>query len=144
AQPLIVSRKNLEETNHRARALIVNSGNANAATGDAGIRAAKECAEAVASKIGCRTSEVLVSSTGVIGRPFPTEKIRNAVPALVSALGPNNIEQVARGIITTHTAPKLPSAEIAGIRPAGVANGAGMIHSDVATPVTCVMGGAAL
>src|SRR5689334_8668373 len=65
APPLIVSRKHLEETNHRVRALIVNSGNANAATGDAGIRAAKACAEAVADRVGCQTNEVLVSSTGV-------------------------------------------------------------------------------
>src|SRR5438552_2789838 len=139
APPLIVSRRHLEETNHRVRALIVNSGNANAATGDAGIRAAEECAEAVASRIGCRTSEVLVSSTGVIGRPFPTEKIRSAVPALVSGLLPGNIEQLARGIMTTDTVPKIASAEIAGIRIAGVAKGAGMIHPDMATMLSFVM-----
>jgi glutamate N-acetyltransferase / amino-acid N-acetyltransferase len=139
APPLIVSRKHLEETNHRVRALIVNSGNANAATGEAGIRAARECAEAVAAKIGCRTSEVLVSSTGVIGRPFPTEKIRSAVPALVSGLHPGNIEQLARGIMTTDTVPKIASTEFAGVRIAGVAKGAGMIHPDMATMLSFVM-----
>src|SRR6476660_10455894 len=139
APPLLVSRKHLEETNHRVRALIVNSGNANAATGEAGMRAAKECAEAVASKIGCKTSEVLVSSTGVIGRPFPTGKVRIAVPALVSGLRPGNIEQLARGIMTTDTVPKIASGEIAGVRIAGVAKGAGMIHPDMATMLSFVM-----
>jgi glutamate N-acetyltransferase / amino-acid N-acetyltransferase len=139
APPLIVSRKHLAETKHRVRALIVNSGNANAATGDAGIRAAQECAEAVASKIDCKTSEVLVSSTGVIGRPFPTERIRNAVPSLVAGLHPGNIEQLARGIMTTDTVPKIAGAETAGFRIAGVAKGAGMIHPDMATMLSFVM-----
>jgi glutamate N-acetyltransferase / amino-acid N-acetyltransferase len=139
APPLVVSRKHLEEANHRVRALIVNSGNANAATGEAGIRAAKECAEAVAAKIGCKTSEVLVSSTGVIGRPFPTGKIRIAVPALVSGLRPGNIEQLARGIMTTDTVPKIASAEAGDVRIAGVAKGAGMIHPDMATMLSFIM-----
>src|SRR5215475_2558920 len=63
APPLVVSQKHLEETNHRVRALIVNSGNANAATGEAGIRAARECAESVAGRLGCNANEVLVCST---------------------------------------------------------------------------------
>jgi glutamate N-acetyltransferase / amino-acid N-acetyltransferase len=139
APPLVVSRRHLEETNHRARTLIVNSGNANAATGEAGMRAAKECAEAVAAKIGCKTSEVLVSSTGVIGRPFPTGKIRIAVPALVSGLRPGNIEHLARGIMTTDTVPKIASAEAGDVRIAGVAKGAGMIHPDMATMLSFIM-----
>jgi len=139
APPLVVSRRHLEETNHRVRALIVNSGNANAATGEAGMRAAKECAEAVAAKIGCKTSEVLVSSTGVIGRPFPTGKIRIAVPALVSGLRPGNIEHLARGIMTTDTVPKIASAEAGDVRIAGVAKGAGMIHPDMATMLSFIM-----
>jgi glutamate N-acetyltransferase / amino-acid N-acetyltransferase len=139
APPLIVSRKHLEESNHRVRALIVNSGNANAATGEAGIRAATDCAEAVAAAIGCKLNEVLVSSTGVIGRPFPTDKIRNAVPALVSGLLPTNIELLARGIMTTDTVPKIASAENGGVRIAGVAKGAGMIHPDMATMLSFVM-----
>jgi glutamate N-acetyltransferase/amino-acid N-acetyltransferase len=139
APPLVVSRRHLEETNHRVRALIVNSGNANAATGEAGIRAAKECAEAVSAKIGCRTGEVLVSSTGVIGRPFPTGKIRIAVPALVSGLRPGNIEQLARGIMTTDTVPKIASIDMGDVRIAGVAKGAGMIHPDMATMLSFIM-----
>src|SRR5437763_502847 len=64
---------------------------------------------------------------------------RMEVPGLVSALGPNNIEQLARGIMTTDTVPKIASAEIAGIRIAGVAKGAGMIHPDMATMLSFVM-----
>jgi glutamate N-acetyltransferase/amino-acid N-acetyltransferase len=139
APPLIVSKKHLQEANHRVRALIVNSGNANAATGEAGLRAARDCAEAVAANIGCKPSEVLVSSTGVIGRPFPTDKIRNSVPSLVSGLLPGNIELLARGIMTTDTVPKIAGVEGGGIRIAGVAKGAGMIHPDMATMLSFVM-----
>src|SRR5438132_13101701 len=75
AAPLIVSKEHLEETGHRARTILVNSGNANAATGEAGIQAARICVEALAVQIGCPANEVLVSSTGVIGRPLPVQTI---------------------------------------------------------------------
>src|SRR5438270_141544 len=80
AAPLIVSKRHLQETHHRARALLVNSGNANAATGEVGIQAARQCAEALAKQVGCSTNEILVSSTGVIGRPFPVDLIRDSIP----------------------------------------------------------------
>src|SRR5438132_13866509 len=63
AAPLIVSKRHLDETGHRARTILVNSGNANAATGEAGIQAARECVEELAGQIGCPANEVLVSST---------------------------------------------------------------------------------
>src|SRR6266704_3214461 len=66
AAPLIVSKEHLEQTGHKARAILVNSGNANAATGEAGLHAARASAEALAAQIGCRPQEILVSSTGVI------------------------------------------------------------------------------
>jgi glutamate N-acetyltransferase/amino-acid N-acetyltransferase len=75
----------------------------------------------------------------VIGRPFPADKIRNAVPALVSGLLPTNIEKLARAIMTTDTVPKIASAEFVGVRIAGVAKGAGMIHPDMATMLSFVM-----
>src|SRR3989449_8582368 len=80
AAPLVVSRKHLEETGHRARAILVNSGNANAATGEAGIQAARACVDALAAQIGCPRNEILVSSTGVIGRPLPVQTIKVAIP----------------------------------------------------------------
>src|SRR5919109_3207233 len=97
AAPLLVSKKHLQETDHRARALLVNSGNANAATGEAGMRAAEQCAEWLAGEIGCEPKEILVCSTGVIGRRLPVDRIRNAIPGLVSRLLPTNLELLARG-----------------------------------------------
>ena len=144
AAPLLVSKKHLQETDHRARALLVNSGNANAATGEAGMRAAEQCAEWLAGEIGCEPKEILVCSTGVIGRRLPVDRIRNAIPGLVSRLLPTNLELLARGIMTTDTVPKIAVAEAGGVRIAGVAKGAGMIHPDMATMLSFVMTDAAL
>ena len=144
AAPLIVSQKHLRETGHSVRAVIVNSGNANAATGKAGIQWATVTAEALASQLGCNTNEVLVSSTGVIGRPLPVEKIRHAMPRLISELLPTNLELLARGIMTTDTVPKIATAEAGGARIAGVAKGAGMIHPDMATMLSFIITDAAL
>ena len=139
AAPLIVSRRHLEETRHRARAILVNSGNANAATGEAGIQASRACVEALAAQIGCPVNEVLVSSTGVIGRPLPVQTIKSSIPKLVSSLAAGNIEMLARGIMTTDTVPKIATAQAAGARIAGVAKGAGMIHPDMATMLSFIM-----
>jgi glutamate N-acetyltransferase/amino-acid N-acetyltransferase len=139
AAPLIVSKKHLQETEHRARAVIVNSGNANAATGEAGIQAARATTDAVASQLGLKANEVLVSSTGVIGRSLPVEKIRSAIPNLVEGLRPDNLELLARGIMTTDTVPKIATADVGGAHIAGVAKGAGMIHPDMATMLSFIM-----
>jgi glutamate N-acetyltransferase/amino-acid N-acetyltransferase len=139
AAPLIVSKQHLAASGHRVRAVIVNSGNANAATGPAGIEAARAMAEAAASRLECDVNEVLVSSTGVIGRPFPIDNVRRSIPDLVAALGTGNLEQLARGIMTTDTVPKIAVAEAGGVRLAGVAKGAGMIHPDMATMLSFIM-----
>ena len=139
AAPLIVSKEHLEQTGHKARAILVNSGNANAATGEVGIQAARACVDALAAHLGCPSKEILVSSTGVIGRPFPVEIIKASVPKLVSALLPTNIEMLARGIMTTDTVPKIANGEVGGVRIAGVAKGAGMIHPDMATMLSFIM-----
>ena len=139
AAPLVVSKKHLEENGHRVRAILVNSGNANAATGEAGIRAACVCVEALAAQIGYGANEILVSSTGVIGRPLPVDAIKASIPRLVSALSPGNLEMLARGIMTTDTVPKIATAEIGSARIAGVAKGAGMIHPDMATMLSFIM-----
>jgi glutamate N-acetyltransferase/amino-acid N-acetyltransferase len=144
AAPLIVSKKHLAESGHQVRAILVNSGNANAATGDEGIRGATATASALASALGCRTNEVIVSSTGVIGRPLPVQKIVDAVPGLISAMLPGNLESLARGIMTTDTVPKMATAEIGGARIAGVAKGAGMIHPDMATMLSFIITDAAI
>ena len=139
AAPLVVSKKHLAESGHRIRAVLVNSGNANAATGEAGLQAAQASAEALAQHIGCKRSEVVVSSTGVIGRSLPVDKIRAAVPKVSAALLPTNLELLARGIMTTDTVPKIATAEAGGARIAGVAKGAGMIHPDMATMLSFIM-----
>ena len=139
AAPLVVTKKHLQETGHRVRAMLVNSGNANAATGEAGIQAARASAETLAARIGSKPNEVAVSSTGVIGHALPVEKIREAIPNLVSVLAPSNIELLARGIMTTDTVPKIATAEAGGVRLAGVAKGAGMIHPDMATMLSFLM-----
>src|SRR5439155_11526073 len=77
--------------------------------------------------------------TGVIGRTLPIDKIREAIPTLVSALLPTNIDLLARGIMTTDTVPKIATAEVGGARIAGVAKGAGMIHPDMATMLSFIM-----
>src|SRR5262245_32252298 len=79
AAPLMLTKKHLREAAHRMRAVLVNSGNANAATGDAGIEAAQATADALSAQLECRPSEIVVSSTGVIGRSLPVEKICNAI-----------------------------------------------------------------
>jgi glutamate N-acetyltransferase/amino-acid N-acetyltransferase len=139
AAPLIVSKVHLKESRHRVRAVLVNSGNANAATGEAGIQAAQLSAAALAEKIGCKRNEIVVSSTGVIGRPFPFDKIAAAIPALVSGLHPANLELLARGIMTTDTVPKIATRDLGGAKIAGVAKGAGMIHPDMATMLSFIM-----
>jgi glutamate N-acetyltransferase/amino-acid N-acetyltransferase len=139
AAPLVVSKRHLQETGHRVRAVLVNSGNANAATGEAGIQAAQASAEALARRLDCRPNEIIVSSTGVIGRSLPVDRIREAIPILVSAMLPENIDLLARGIMTTDTVPKIASAEVRGAHIAGVAKGAGMIHPDMATMLSFIM-----
>ena len=144
AAPLVVSKKHLQESGHRVRALLVNSGNANAATGDAGMQAAQQCAELLAREVGCEPKEILLASTGVIGRTLPVDRIRASIPSLVSGLLPTNIELLAQGIMTTDTVPKIASVEVSGAEIAGVAKGAGMIHPDMATMLSFVMTDAAV
>src|SRR5688572_31137320 len=98
------------------RAVLVNAGNANAVTGEAGMQAARDCAAEVARKLGCKPSEVFVSSTGVIGRPLPVEKIVAAVPSLVSTLSAGGGEVFSRAIMTTDTVPKVAAVAAGGVR----------------------------
>src|SRR5262245_20878232 len=139
AAPLVVSKEHLRQTGNRVRALIVNSGNANAATGESAILAARATAEALASHLDCKANETIVSSTGVIGRRLPVEKICQGIPKLVETLRPDHLELVARGIMTTDTVPKIAASEMAGVRIAGVAKGAGMIHPDMATMLSFII-----
>jgi glutamate N-acetyltransferase/amino-acid N-acetyltransferase len=135
AAPVRVSAAHLRAGD--TRAIIANSGNANACTGSTGIQNAKRMAQAVARQLGLRDRQVLVCSTGRIGRDLPIEKIESAVPALVAGLNPGGSEVVARAIMTSDTFHKEIAVEVplsgANVRIGGIAKGAGMINPDMAT-----------
>lgn len=114
------------------RAVVVNSGNANACTGRQGERAVREVAAAAAAQLGCAPEEVLVSSTGVIGEPLPHGAIVAALPRLFASLGPD-AEPFARAIMTTDSHPKLAQAGAGEARLAGIAKGAAMVAPSMAT-----------
>ena len=131
-----------------ARALIVNSGNANAFTGKAGMAGVRVMADAAAAAVGCEPAEVLVASTGVIGEKLPGDRVSGAAPGLHAALTPDGWETAARAIMTTDTFPKGAGghAEIDGVpvRIAGIAKGSGMIAPDMATMLAFVFTDAAI
>jgi glutamate N-acetyltransferase/amino-acid N-acetyltransferase len=132
------------------RAVIANSRNANCATGEAGMAAAEATAQAVAREIGCEKEQVFVCSTGVIGLPLRTERILNAVPALVKAADrtAEGFGGFTRAIMTTDTRPKWAASRctLSGrtIRLLGCAKGAGMIHPNMATMLAYVVTDAAI
>jgi len=141
AAPVIVCRRHLEGEG-RVRALVVNAGNANAGTGDAGIAAAEATCAAVASMLGCTAREVLPFSTGVIMEPLPVEKIVAALPAARNALAGDHWFAAMSAIMTTDTVPKGASRRIAidgvPVTVTGIAKGSGMIHPDMATMLSFV------
>ena len=133
---VVVSRKHV--ANHLARAVVVISKNANVATGDQGMANALEVVQSVAKKIGCDPHDVLIASTGVIGRQYPIERVRAGLAGLPFPLPSNDAVSVARGIMTTDTVHKIAEATI-GAGPAcvvGVAKGVGMIEPNMATLIT--------
>lgn len=137
AAPVTLSRETLIRGGNTVRAVVVNSGNANACTGARGEADAKATAAAVAEALGCQDDEVLVCSTGVIGAPLPMERLRAGIPKAAAALDVDGLEAFARAIMTTDTRPKIRSLEttIGGrtVRIAGASKGAGMIHPNMAT-----------
>lgn len=131
AAPVTVAERRVARG--RARAILVNSGNANACTGEHGMAATLETTAAIAGALGLEADDVLPASTGVIGALLPAAKIVGAMPGLVAALGPR-VEPFSRAIMTTDRWPKLATAQAGGARVLGVAKGAGMIHPDVGPP----------
>jgi glutamate N-acetyltransferase/amino-acid N-acetyltransferase len=139
AAPLIVDREHLRLSRGRIHALIVNSGNANCATGQHGSRAAKIVCREVAQALKIRPQQVFPSSTGIIGVPLPVEKITAALPGLISSAcdQPEALPAFATAIMTTDTRMKIATEELKfrnqSVMIAGVAKGAGMIHPQMAT-----------
>lgn len=135
APPLILTRKNLRKG--MGQAIIVNSGNANAASGARGYNDAIEMAAITARELGIDSGLVSVASTGVIGEPLPMEKIRSGIPIAVKGLERKGGEDAARAIMTTDTFFKeaVVKGLIGGreVTVGGIAKGSGMIHPNMAT-----------
>ena len=120
-----------------ARALVVNSGNANAFTGRRGVASVNETVQAVRANLDCNAHDIYLASTGVIGEPLDASKIAAALPALKSALKDDHWADAARAIMTTDTFPKMATREIkiggGVVHINGIAKGSGMIAPDMAT-----------
>jgi glutamate N-acetyltransferase/amino-acid N-acetyltransferase len=141
AAPVTVGRRHMLATGGRVAAVLVNAGNANCATGQAGIDACERTCVAVAELSDCIFDEVFPSSTGIIGVPFPTEKVIAAMPELRAAVGSTaeHAEMFAQAIMTTDTRMKVARAVVdvdgVEVRIFGAAKGAGMIHPQLGAPV---------
>lgn len=140
AAPVVLAKQNM--SNASVRVLLVNSGNANAGTGQAGMDAAISCCESVAEAAGCNPDQVLPFSTGVIGELLPADKIQAVIPQAVSQLDKNNWGEAARAIMTTDTLPKGVSTRLQmdgrEVTITGIAKGSGMIRPDMATMLAFV------
>ena len=137
AAPVTVARENLRSCAHQPRYLLINTGNANAGTGTAGIAAARACTAAVASIAGVDAHSVLPFSTGVIGEPLPVQRLEQAIPAAFAALSADGWAAAAEGILTTDTRPKALSVSFScdgrDYVVTGIAKGSGMIRPNMAT-----------
>jgi len=146
AAPVLISRKRAGKG--RCRAVLVNSGNANACTGEQGMADALDCGRRTAEALGLPDEELLIASTGVIGQALPLERFRGAIQPLVDALAGGTLDQVASAIMTTDTFAKIErrSGEAGGksYQIEGVAKGAGMIQPNMATMLSFMVTDAAV
>jgi glutamate N-acetyltransferase/amino-acid N-acetyltransferase len=137
AAPVVVSREHLTHTGGWVRAVVTNSGCANAATGSDGLGVARAMAKATATSLGCAPTEVLVASTGVIGVPLDIGKIRAGVQAATAALDVSGADAAMRAIMTTDPFPKSAAAAMdlpeGTLTVGGMAKGSGMIEPRMAT-----------
>ncbi|GAB4507271.1 MAG: bifunctional glutamate N-acetyltransferase/amino-acid acetyltransferase ArgJ [Sulfuricaulis sp.] len=146
AAPITVAREHLARS--APRALLINTGFANAGTGEPGIEDARSCCSALAGQLGCDSSEILPFSTGVIGERLPRERIVAGLPSCLASLNQNGWAEAAHGIMTTDTLPKGSSRQIKigsrTVTVTGIAKGAGMIRPDMATMLAFVATDAAV
>ena len=137
AAPVQVCREHLAAPDASIRALVINTGNANAGTGAPGLAAAHATCAAAAQELGLAPEQVLPFSTGVIMEELPVDKIIAALPQAIAAAQPGNWASAAEGIMTTDTVPKACSASLvidgAPVRISGISKGAGMIRPNMAT-----------
>jgi glutamate N-acetyltransferase/amino-acid N-acetyltransferase len=135
AAPVVLSQRRIK-TGY-ANAIVINSGNANACTGEVGMQDALRMTEKVSQFLTCNSRKVLCASTGVIGRPLPIDLILGAIPELVERLSPQNHLECAKAIMTTDNYSKEAHGEFqAGkslVKIGGMAKGVGMVHPQMAT-----------
>jgi len=145
AAPVEVGRESLAASRGRVRAVLVNAGNANCATGLAGVKACRQVCEQTAKSLGVAATAVFPSSTGIIGVPLPTEKIVSNLPSLFASRQPSEQKflEFSDAILTTDTRRKIASAKFKvgknEVSVLGVAKGSGMIHPQLATMLVYIM-----
>lgn len=140
AAPVTVAKEHLAKG--PVRYLLINAGNANAGTGDAGLRATRETCRLLAGMAGCAMSQVLPFSTGVIGEDLPVDSFAQAVPGLLRSLDSDRWDAAAAAIMTTDTQPKCVTRQVSmaggAVTVTGIAKGSGMICPDMATMLAFV------
>ncbi|GGX16636.1 arginine biosynthesis bifunctional protein ArgJ [Pigmentiphaga litoralis] len=136
AAPVLVCQDHLGKGT-AIRAMVINTGNANAGTGESGLAAARATCDALAGLLNLAADQILPFSTGVILEPLPVDRIVAGLPAAIGALGPNNWFDAAHGIMTTDTRPKIVSRKVSiggkAVTLTGISKGAGMIRPNMAT-----------
>ncbi|MFM9913649.1 MAG: bifunctional glutamate N-acetyltransferase/amino-acid acetyltransferase ArgJ [Methylophilaceae bacterium] len=147
AAPVLLCREFLQ-AGHDIRALLVNTGNANAGTGDEGLANARLTCDALAKLMGCNPSQILPFSTGVIMEPLPVERVIAGLPACVADLKEDNWANAAEAIMTTDIVAKAVSKQVSiggkAVTITGIAKGSGMIHPNMATMLGYVATDAAI
>lgn len=144
AAPVIVAKEHLFKSSPEfpIRALIINTGSANAGTGEEGIKHARSICIELAGLLNCNEKQILPFSTGVIMESLPLEKIISSLPAAVANLNPNNWSVAAQAIMTTDIVPKVESKQIllsgTTVTVTGIAKGSGMIHPNMATMLSYI------
>jgi glutamate N-acetyltransferase / amino-acid N-acetyltransferase len=150
AAPLIIDKQHLTATRGKVRVVAINAGNANCAAGQAGLDAAKATCDAAAKVFGCKSEEVFPSSTGVIGKPLPAQKLIDVMPSLAATMGSesDHFVELAEAIMTTDLVEKTafarlevagPDATVKEICIAAVGKGSGMIHPQLVPHATMLV-----
>lgn len=148
AAPVTISRTALQRGKGRLKAVVVNSGCANAITGKEGLDAARRVQRRASDLLACAPHEVFLASTGVIGVVLPDAKIRVALPHAIERLSPHGVDACSHAILTTDAGPKVARRSFGSggkrAQVVGIAKGAGMIHPNMATMLAFVMTDAAI
>ncbi|PIE24314.1 MAG: bifunctional ornithine acetyltransferase/N-acetylglutamate synthase [Planctomycetota bacterium] len=146
ASCVALNRSHMRSNDGLVRAILVNAGCANACTGEQGDADALRCAEILAGLLDCPVEQILVFSTGVIGKPLPMDRFEAGIPKLHAALSriPENVEAWAKAILTTDLVTKIQERQIGTGTLLGIAKGSGMIHPNMATMLGFLFGDAEL